>query len=368
MDGALRDGEIHVGGDAKQRFHDSRGYGRPLSGDSIALAPVEAAHLLYRGDLDSVSGMGFRDFLSSREPGFGPRFLVYVDLRDRGFYLSPAREGWVPDSIDRPGDGSEEPATRAGPDRERTAPDGPDFVVYPRGKGPQNGEVAYRVTVVSERTEIPGTALDLGVFAVADEEGDLTYLEVEGFDPDGETEFEPEGTVTGSLLDDRVLVWDTPDGLYEEGFYGQPLAGRGATHDVLHLSLLEAADLAARGVLALESGEGVEAILERGRTVEGERFDRRLRVYRTLRDRDTAPRTGFKFGADFRVYRAVESAENPGHSAFLVRVRPLDHVFGPRDLALDVRMAHGVRKRMVFALDGAKGEQTRWLAVSRLTP
>ncbi|MFP4530466.1 MAG: tRNA-intron lyase [Halodesulfurarchaeum sp.] len=357
MDGALRDDEIHVGGDAKQRFHDSRGYGRPLSGDSIALAPVEAAHLLYRGDLDAVSGMGFRAFLSSREPGFGPRFLVYVDLRDRGFYLSPARDGWAP-APDSDGE--------TGPDG--PGPDGPDFVVYPRGKGPGNGDVAYRVTVVGERADIPGTALRPGVLAVADEEGDLTYLEVSAFDPDGETAFEPTGTVTGSLLDDRVLVWDTPDGLYEDGFYGQPLAGRGATHDVLHLSLLEAADLAARGVLALDSGDGVEAILERGRTVEGERFDRRLRVYRTLRDRDTAPRTGFKFGADFRVYREVESAADPGHSEFLVRVRPPDHVFGPRDLALDVRMAHGVRKRMVFALDGAKGEQTRWLAVSRLTP
>ncbi|MFB6085744.1 MAG: tRNA-intron lyase [Halodesulfurarchaeum sp.] len=368
MDGALRDGEIHVGGDAKQRFHDSRGYGRPLTGDSIALAPVEAAHLLYRGDLDSVSGMGFRAFLASREPGFAPRFLVYVDLRDRGFYLSPARDGWIPEGIDATGDGRDEASTGGGSDRDGTTPTDPDFVVYPRGKGPQNGAVAHRVTVVGERAEIPGTALRPGVIAVADEEGDLTYLEVSAFDPDGETEFEPRGTVSGSLLDDRVLVLDPPGRLHEDGFYGQPLAGRGATHDVLHLSLLEAADLAARGVLGIESGDGVEAILDRGRAVEGERFDRRLRVYRTLRDRHTAPRTGFKFGADFRVYRAVESAADLGHSAFLVRVRRADHVFGPRDLALDVRMAHGVRKRMVFALDGAKGEQTRWLAVSRLTP
>jgi tRNA-intron endonuclease len=364
MDGALRDGEIHVGGDARQRFHDSRGYGRPREGDAIALAPVEAAHLLYRGDLDSVSGMGFRDFLTSRGPGFGPRFLVYVDLRDRGFYLSPAREGWIPAGIEVDPAGSEESGESAPED----GLGGPDFVVYPRGKGPGNGAVAHRVTVVGERDEIRAAALRPGVLAVVDEEGDLTYLEVSTVDPGGETVFEPSGTVTGSLLDDRVLVWDPPAGLYEDGFYGQPLAGRGAAHEALHLSLLEAADLAARGVLDLESGDGVEAMLERGRTVEGERFDRRLRVYRTLRDRDTAPRTGFKFGADFRVYRAVESADDPGHSEFLVRVRPREHVFGPRDLALDVRMAQGVRKRMVFALDGAKGEQTRWLAVGRLTP
>ncbi|MFC6725633.1 hypothetical protein ACFQE1_14910, partial [Halobium palmae] len=30
MDGHLTDGVVHVGGDARQRFYDSRGYGRPL--------------------------------------------------------------------------------------------------------------------------------------------------------------------------------------------------------------------------------------------------------------------------------------------------------------------------------------------------
>ena len=350
MDALRRDGEIHVGGDARQRFHDSRGYGRPLEGDSIALAPVEAAHLLYRGDLDSVSGQGFREFLLTREPGFGPRFLVYVDLRDRGFYLSPARENWVRT------EGDSESLSEL------------DFVVYPRGKGPGDGEIAYRITVMGERAEIAARSLSPGVFAVVDEEGDITYLEVSAFEPSGDTEFEPAETATGTLLDDRVLVWDPPSALHEDGFYGQPLTGRGASHEILHLSLLEAADLSARGILRLESGDGVEELLEQGRTVEGERFDRRLRIYRSLRDRGTVPRTGFKFGADFRVYRTVESASELGHSEFLVRARPRDHVFGPRNLALDVRMAQGVRKRMVFALDGVNGEQIRWLSVGRLTP
>ncbi len=41
-------GVVRVGSDARQRYHDSRGYGYPLSGNEIALAPVEAAHLLFR--------------------------------------------------------------------------------------------------------------------------------------------------------------------------------------------------------------------------------------------------------------------------------------------------------------------------------
>jgi tRNA-intron endonuclease len=49
-----------------------------------------------------------------------------------------------------------------------------------------------------------------------------------------------------------------------------------------------------------------------------------------------------------------------------VRVFDRAHTFAPRDLALDVRLAHGVRKRMVYALTGP--ETVAWLTVSRLTP
>ncbi|MFB6267683.1 MAG: tRNA-intron lyase [Halodesulfurarchaeum sp.] len=348
MDGQRHGDEVHVGGDARQRLHDARGYGRPLDGNRVALDPVEAAHLLYRGDLEQVDGKDFQAYLSAQGAGFGPRFLVYLDLRDRGFYLSPARADWDLADVDIP---------------ERA-----DLVVYPRGKGPDDGEVAHHVRVIGERTDVAADSLGETVLAVVDEEGDITYLQFERTDPSGATPFEQTERVMGTLLDDRVVTWAPPADLHEEGFYGQPLEGRASVVDALHLSLVEAAYLAAGGSLALEAGGGVERLVERGRAVEGERFDRRLRVYRALRDAGSVPKTGFKFGADFRVYREVTSVDDLGHSDRLVRVLPADHTFTPRDLALDVRLAHGVRKRMVFALDGANGETIRWLAASRLTP
>ncbi len=89
---------------------------------------MEAAHRLDRGDLESLDGMDFRGFLGSAAVS-EVDFAVYKDLRDRGFYLSPAREGWpgVADAA------------------------GADFLVYPRGKGPWDGEVEHRVRVVGER-------------------------------------------------------------------------------------------------------------------------------------------------------------------------------------------------------------------------
>jgi tRNA-intron endonuclease len=108
-------------------------------------------------------------------------------------------------------------------------------------------------------------------------------------------------------------------------------------------------------------------VRERGREVEGERFDRRLTVYTALRERGVVPKTGYKFGADFRTYADVASVDDLGHSELLVRVHPADHVFEPRDLALDVRLAHGVRKTMVFALVADDGG-IDWWSLERLTP
>jgi tRNA-intron endonuclease len=346
MEGDLHGDEVHVGGDARQRFHDSRGYGTPLDGNRVALSRVEAAHLLLRGDLDAVDGMGFQGFLAAQDAGFTTRFLVYADLRDRGFYLSPARDPWAPASTETDC----------------------DFVVYPRGKGPRDGEVEYRLRVAGERTSLAASTLDGVVLAVVDEESDITYFDAAPIDPGGATTAEPGQSVEAVLLDDRVFVWESPDVLHDAGFYGQPLGGRGSDHDALQLSLLEAAYLAATGGLAFADGGTVADVIDRGRAVEGDRFDRRLRVYRALRDRGMVPKTGYKYGADFRVYETVESVDDLGHSTMLVRVLPGDHAFDPRDIALDVRLAHGVRKRMVFALDDPTGDTIRWLAVSRLTP
>lgn len=344
MQGRVEGDLVRLEAPARERFYDSRGYGRPR-GDGLDLSHVEAAHLLYRGDVEAVDGQGFRSFLTA-EQGLAARFLVYADLRDRGFYLSPAREGWVDD------------------------PAGADLVVYPRGKGPWDGAVEYRVRVVAEHDGI--AAADLGglVLAVVDEESELTYLETDRPDVSGSSRTALEWESDAVLLDDRVLAWDPPPELYERGFYGQPLDDEGTA---LQLSLVEATYLADRGVLAVPGGR--DAVLDRGRAVEGQRFDRRLRVYRVLRERGVVPKTGFKFGADFRTYADVTSVDELGHSELLVRVLPADHVFPPRDLSLDVRLAHGVRKRMVFALVDGGGEDSsgvdqgvEWLSVGRLTP
>ncbi|SFR31875.1 tRNA-intron lyase [Halogeometricum limi] len=344
MDATLHEGVVRVGDDARQRFYDARGYGRPLDGNRIELAPVEAAHLLSRGDIDAVDGMDFREFLA--ETGAVLSFVVYKDLRDRGFYLSPARAAWP------------------GVDDDVADDDGVDFVVYPRGKGPTDGVVEHRMRVTGERERVAAGSLGDVVLAVVDEDGDLTYFDTDSAPDVGGTEsYDPPTGLDADLLADRVVCYESPDEVYERGFYGQRLFGRNADDGPLQLSLVEGAYLAQRGVLDVDA----DAVVGLARDVEGDRFDRRLRAYAALRDAGSVPKSGFKFGADFRVYTDFDSVSDLSHSADLVRVVTPDHTFAPRDLSLDVRLAGGVRKRMVFALTDAT-EGIDWLSVARLTP
>ncbi|SDJ68006.1 tRNA-intron endonuclease [Halovenus aranensis] len=350
------DGEtVRGGNEARERFYDARGYGRPHDG-GLELAPVEAGHLLFRGDVttvrddrdDSGEGIGFESLLASRAVS-EVDFFVYKELRDRGFYLSPT------DSADVT-----------------------DFIVYPRGQGPWDDAVAYRVTTLSERATIDAGTLQAiargidaeedeastGVLAVVDEESEVTYLELDVPTLSGST-YHDIPSFEGDLLSDRVLVPEPPAALHDRAFYGQRLD---RDDDRVQLSLVEAAYLSSRGDLAVgvEDVADADAIVDRGREVEGERFDRRLRVYDALRSAGIVPKTGFKFGADFRTYADVDSVDDLGHSEFLVRALPADHSFVPRDLSLDVRLAHGVRKRMLFALTVQGGID--WLSAERLTP
>jgi tRNA-intron endonuclease len=337
--GRIEGGVVRVGGDARQRFYDSRGYGRPLAGNEIELAPVEAAHLLYRGDL-AVENLDFPAFVRQvEEPSFFVRFLVYADLRERGFYLSPAREKWVDDP-----------------------PENAQFVVYERGSGPWDDDRLYELRVVSEREPLSIGGLG-GTLAVVDEESEVTYFDVERPEIEGSSAALSE-RVEADLLADRAIVWTPSETLFSEAFYGQPLSGRDSDGGPVQLSLVEAAYLAGHDLLSTNG-----SVLERGRAVEGERFDRRLAAYAALRDRGVVPKTGFKFGADFRVYTDVRSVDELGHSEYLVRVLPPNTTLSPRDLALDVRLAHGVRKRMVFALASASEDtEPTLVSVGRLTP
>lgn len=336
MEARRVDGVIRLGPQARQQFYDARGIGRP-HGDGLALAWVEAAYLLVRGDLEAVDGTDVSAFLSNPpDPGALARLVTYRDLRDRGYYLAVAYP---------PG---EPPATGE-----------PALHVRPRGASPTGDAVAHRLRVVTEGATVALNDLDPGALAVVDDEAEVTYLGIDDTAPTGEHPPYAGPSFHATLSGDRAIAVDPPSAVHDRAFFGRFLAD-----EYLVLNLLEASHLLARDHLDIPGG--ASAVTSRARASIGETFDARAAVYDTLREQGLIPRSGLKFGATFRVYDAIESAQDPGHSRLLVDVHAAEESVPVQSLSRAVRLATGVRKTHVLAI--RDGEAIRWRQVERLTP
>ncbi len=141
--------------------------------------------------------------------------------------------------------------------------------------------------------------------------------------------------------------------LLEKGF-GSVHSGR------LWLSLSEACYLLERGSIK---------VLEGGRELSAGELMTRLRlpeylVYRDLRERGYVVRSGFKYGADFRVYE--RGAYRREHSKYLVKAVDEGFKVSVTELAGAVRLAHGVRKKLLLGVCDHDGSVNYYL-VERLT-
>ena len=119
--------------------------------------------------------------------------------------------------------------------------------------------------------------------------------------------------------------------------------------------MIESLYLAEKGFL-----EGVE--VKELQKLVGDNF-RKYEVYKDLKRRKFVVKTGFKFGSDFRVYDKVESIDDLPHSKYLVTVVD-DRDISMGEIVRAVRLAHNVRKRMVFAFKN--GDRECYLTVERI--
>jgi len=334
MRAELRDDGIHT---EDLELHNRGGYGR-REGSELILSFEEALYLAERGKIEVFEGdRPLRKeelFLRASKlvKDFEIKYAVYRDLRERGFCVQPGIA---------------------------------DFRLYPRGGKPGKTPSEYLVLAISERRPIPleefVEKLNMCqrlrrklIMAIVDEETDITYYEVRWKIMEGASKELPSEKFGGVLLNDRVVIWDERgrEVLHNHHFFGELL------NSALYLSLVEAAYLLSKGILELRDPNGEEIseedLLKRCREVEGN-FDEKLRVYEDLREKRLVAKTGFKFGAHFRVYEKLESLEELYHSKYLVHVIKKDHIFIPPEISRAVRLAHGVRKTMIFAFeDGGK--------------
>ncbi len=95
MKGTLKGDRVVMGKDAIEELYNNFYYGR-LKDETLELALVEAAYLLDRDkiaiEMDGII-LSFRDFFtlaSQLQEYFELKYIVYRDLRERGYYVQPS--------------------------------------------------------------------------------------------------------------------------------------------------------------------------------------------------------------------------------------------------------------------------------------
>lgn len=318
---------IRTGRDGRSLYEQS-GYGRP-DGDGLRLSPQEALYLLHRQKIevpDYTFDTLFAEFCD--QPNFMRSFLVYRDLRERGYVV-------------------------------QTGPH--DFRVFRRGEKPGKGESLYLVRVLSERDPIRFEKLieevmasrnmrKQYVLAVVDDEEELTYYEIKLQKLADACTTLPSPARREADLVGRSAMVRAPAGsdLEQAGF------GKRLDPERLVLAPVELYYLMEKGIISLRRGSGSvspEEFLAMASETDQE-LAGKIAVYSELRSHDFTPRTGYKFGHHFRVYCGKNV-----HSDLLVHAVEKETVHPMSIISRSVRMAHSVKKKMFFGAVHSSGIQ-----------
>lgn len=178
----------------------------------------------------------------------------------------------------------------------------------------------------------------------------------------------PKEIIDCVLEEDKVVVFNKWQQVYEPGFFGKELGDR------LELALIEACLLLKRGrIRVLKDSQPItfEQLYIHAVSLD-KRFPHRYRVYEDLRERGLLVRTGFKFGCDFRVYeRGVQLKKGPKsakeHTKWIVFSVPEDFTMSFQELSRSVRLAHNIRARMLWAIVDNEGDCTYYI-IQRMKP
>ncbi|MDD1708210.1 MAG: tRNA-intron lyase [Methanoregulaceae archaeon] len=322
LDGAF----VRLGSEGRS-LYDQSGYGRPDEG-GLRLAPEEACYLLHRKRIE-IPGYDFDQISAyfAKNPEFLRTFLVYRDLRERGY------------------------AVQTGPQ---------DFRVFRRGQKPGSGQSQYMVRVLSERDVVDFLQMirettssshmrKQHVLAIVDDESELTYYEIKVQSLPQATSKAILPQLRGFLVGKSAIIHLSPDESESMASFGMAL-----DDERLILSPLEIIYLSGTGRLTLRNEEG-EVSPDRffGMVaLQDKELSQKASVYANLRQEGYIPRTGYKFGHHFRVYSGLKP-----HSEMLVHAIAAGDRVPMSSISRSVRLAHSVKKKMLFAAQDTTGIQ-----------
>ena len=317
MKGRLDGSSVVLGPDGAA-LHEQGGFGRMERG-GLRLSPEEALYLVHRQKVE-VEGCSFDDLLAAFAdlPGLFRRYLVYRDIRERGYAVQPGlglyrlfRRG------ERPGTGRSRLLVRVLSERDLV-----DFEVI-------RGEVETSDNMRKDH-----------VLAVVDDEGELTYYGVKVTDLPVISAPPACPPHEGGLFGNTAVL-RSPPAEVREAWFGTPL-----DDDRLLLSPVETLYLVRRKALSFPSAKGpvTPEALREGSLPSDPEIAEKAAVYADLRDHGYIPRTGYKFGHHFRVYAGQKT-----HSDLLVHAVPPGQTLAVSVISRSVRLAHSVKKKMLFA-------------------
>lgn len=306
-------------------FYEQSGYGRVEKNGTLRLAAEEALYLIARGKIE-IDGWSFDHLLSAcaATPGFLRSFTVYRDIRERGYVIT-------------------------------TGPQ--DYRIFPRGQRPGHGQSKFLLRVLSERDLVDlsvvlreaQTAANMRkqfLIAVVDDEHELTYYEIRITQPSANAD--APAADAAPLLQMSAILAGMPAYIIEDGsgitevlkthWYGTML-----DTTRLFLAPVEALWLLENNLLGLSPEMTADEYAHHAAAYDPE-FTEKMIVYRYLRGIGYSPRTGYKYGHHFRVY-----TKEGNHSEMLVHACSQDLSLPMSVISRSVRLAHSVKKKMLFA-------------------
>ncbi|AEG18756.1 tRNA-intron lyase [Methanobacterium paludis] len=150
--------------------------------------------------------------------------------------------------------------------------------------------------------------------------------------------------MNSKLSGDLVIIEENKGAkLHEKSHYGN------VTEEGLQLSLIEALYLMEKDKLEILSDDKELSLDEMFELIRSKNLFTMYIVFRDLKNRGYIVKTGFKYGSEFRLYERGKSPGD-GHSNYLVKVAPENCTMTMFDLSSYVRVAHGVNKKLLFAV------------------
>ncbi|MEW5760400.1 MAG: tRNA-intron lyase [Candidatus Thermoplasmatota archaeon] len=320
-------------------------YGTPLAGGMLKLELEEAIYLFETERL-IIERKGKRIgqdelFKMSEEENFDIKYIVFKDMRERGYIVKSMKKPF-------------------------------HYIVYPRGGVPKKSDWQYFLCVFHENSvfktkeilssiEFAERANKQILFGLVDDEGDITYYDICG------VRLSRIGTV-GELgfmsdaffVDNTVFIFDSNSAkkIFDIGFYGI------FDGEKTKLSLIETAYLVERGGLSLYDLKTnkkipIKKLMRIGKKLEKD-FENKFAVYKALRNLGYIVKTGFKYGTDFRVYDGDPTKQ---HAPYLFYIVPENFSCRWAQASMAIRLAHGVRKEIVFAVGGKE-----YIKLKRIRP